>query len=129
MGASYHVDVVNGGSSLFEVKSKDGHFTFDTNGKGMTPPDVLLAGLGTCFGVYVRKYCEGAKIPLEGFSISVDADFVKERPICFRQIRISVDLGGITLDEHRRSSLLEFVKNCPVHNTLKSNPDVVVNIL
>jgi len=129
MGASYHVDVVNSGSSSFEVKSKDGQFTVDTDGKGMTPPDTLLAGLGTCFGVYVRKYCEGAKIPLNGFSISVDADFAKERPVCFRQIRISVDLLGVTLDERRKASLLEFVKNCPVHNTLKNNPDVAVNIL
>jgi len=129
MGASYHVDIVNSGSSSFDVKSKEGQFTVDTGGNGMTPPDLLLAGLGTCFGVYIRKYCEGAKIPLAGFSISVDADFEKEKPVCFRQIRISADLGGITLDERRRASLLEFVKNCPVHNTLKNNPDVIVNIL
>ena len=129
MGASYHVDVVNSGSSSFEVRSKDGQFTVDTDGKGITPPDTLLAGLGTCFGVYVRKYCEGAKIPLNGFSISVDADFAKERPVCFRQIRIALDLDGLSLDERRKASLLGFVKNCPVHNTLKNDPEIVLNII
>lgn len=129
MSASYHVDIINNGSSSFDVRSKDGQFTVDTGGKGITPPDTLLAGLGSCLGVYIRKYCEGAKIPLDGFSISVDADFSKERPVCFKEIRISVDLGRVSLEERRKASFLEFIKNCPVHNTIKNNPDIAVNII
>ena len=129
MSESYHVDIVNNGSSTFDAKSSGGRFTIDTEGNGTTPPDTLLAGLGSCLGVYIRRYCEGAKIPLEGFSISVDADLSKERPVCFRQIRMSIDLGRAPLDERRRASLVEFVKNCPVHNTLKTNPEITVNII
>lgn len=39
------------------------------------------------------------------------------------------DLKGAVLDERRRKALLEFVKNCPVHNTLKVNPLVDIKLV
>ncbi|MBU1090571.1 MAG: OsmC family protein [Candidatus Omnitrophica bacterium] len=56
----YHVDIVNTGEYAFKVKAKDYEFVMDPRGKGVTPPDALLASLGTCIGVYLRKYAEGA---------------------------------------------------------------------
>jgi uncharacterized OsmC-like protein len=78
--------------------------------------------------VYVRKYAEGAKLTLPEFSISVDADFSKETPVCFRKININVDLKGTQLDDRRIKAMHEFVKNCPVHNTIKNNPEVEIKI-
>ena len=51
----YHVDMTNTGDYFFKVKSKDYEFSVDIKGKGITPPDALLASLGSCVGVYVRK--------------------------------------------------------------------------
>jgi uncharacterized OsmC-like protein len=124
----YHVDIANSGDYYFKVKSKDSEFSVDTKGKGMTPPDVLLASLGSCIGVYLRKYAEGAKLELAEFSISVDADLSQEKPVCFRKINVEVDLKGAKFDERRIRSLHEFVENCPVHMTLKNNPEVAINI-
>ena len=124
----YHVDIVSAGEYSFKVKSKDYEFLVDTKGKGITPPDTLLASLGTCVGVYLRKYAEGAKLMLPEFSISVDADFSKEAPVCFRKINVSVDLKGMQLDDRRLKAMHEFVKNCPVHNTIKNNPEVEIKI-
>jgi len=124
----YHVDVTNTGDSKFRVTSADGEFTVDTKGGGITPPDTLLASVGSCIGVYIRKYCEGARLPVTGFSIAVDADFTKEPPFRFKDIKVSIDLKGATLDGRRKKAILEFVKNCPVHNTVKSNPDFTVEI-
>ncbi|MCX5702974.1 MAG: OsmC family protein [Candidatus Omnitrophica bacterium] len=124
----YHVDIVNAGEYSFKVKSKDYEFLVDTKGKGITPPDTLLASLGACVGVYLRKYAEGVKLMLPEFSISVDADFSKEAPICFRKINVSVDLKGMQLDDRRLKAMHEFVKNCPVHNTIKNNPEVEIKI-
>jgi putative redox protein len=124
----YQVDITNAGEYSFKVKSKDYEFIVDTKGKGITPPDVLLASLGTCVGVYVRKYAEGAKLELSEFSISVDADFSKETPVCFRKINVNVDLKGTQLDERRIKAMHEFVKNCPVHNTIKNNPELEIKI-
>ena len=124
----YHVDVVNSGDSIFEVKSKDGEFVVDTKGKGITPPDALLASIGSCMGVYIRKYCEGARIPIPGFTVTAEADFAKEPPFRFKDIKVSIDLKGATIDERRKAALLEFIKNCPVHNTLKNAPDFIIKI-
>jgi uncharacterized OsmC-like protein len=124
----YHVDITNKGDSSFDVKSKDYELVVDTKGKGITPPDTLLAGLGTCMGVYIRKYAEGMKISLNEFSISLEADFSKKPPICFKEIKVNVDLKGVRLDERKKRLFFEFIKNCPVHNTLKNNPIITVNL-
>jgi len=124
----YHVDINNAGEYFFKVKSKDYEFLADTKGKGVTPSEALLASLGTCIGVYVRKYAEGARLALPEFHISVDADFSKEEPVCFRKIEVRIDLKGVQLDERRLKAMHEFIKNCPVHNTLKQNPAVEINL-
>jgi putative redox protein len=124
----YHVDIINSGDSTFKVKSNDYELVVDTKGNGITPPDALLASLGTCIGVYLRKYAEGARIDLKQFSISVDAEFSKEPPYCFRQINVKVDLKGLKLEENRKEGLLRFIKNCPVHNTLKVDPLVEIEV-
>jgi uncharacterized OsmC-like protein len=125
----YHVDIANAGDYLFRVKSEGYEFMVDTKGNGVTPPDALLASIGTCIGVYLRKYAEGAKLALPEFTISVDADFSKEHPVCFRKISVKVDLKGAKPDEHRLNAMREFVKNCPVHNTLKQNPEVTITLV
>ena len=124
----YHVDIANAGDYSFKVKSKDYEFLVDTKGKGMTPPDALLASLGTCIGVYLRKYAEGAKLALPEFHISVDADFSREGLVCFRKIDVKIDLKGVQLDERRLKVMHEFIKNCPVHNTLKQNPEIEIKL-
>ncbi|MCX5679527.1 MAG: OsmC family protein [Candidatus Omnitrophica bacterium] len=125
----YHVDVTNTGDSKFKVASADGEFAVDTKGGGMTPPDTLLASIGSCIGVYVKKYCEGARLPIAGFAIRVDADFTKEPPLRFKDIKVSIDLKGVAIDDRRKKAMLEFIKNCPVHNTIKNNPDFAIGIL
>jgi uncharacterized OsmC-like protein len=124
----YHVDIANAGDYSFSVKSKDYEFIVDVKGKGISPPDTLLASIGTCIGVYLRKYTEGARLALPEFNISVDAEFSKEAPICFRKIDVNVDLKGTKFNEQRLKAMHEFVKNCPLHNTIKNNPELALNI-
>ncbi|MCX5701857.1 MAG: OsmC family protein [Candidatus Omnitrophica bacterium] len=125
----YHVDIFNKGDSAFRAKSKDYEFVVDTKGNGVTPPDTLLASLGTCIGVYIRKYSEGARLKIDEFKISVDAEFSKEPPICFKEIKVNIEFKGLELQELRKKALIEFIKNCPIHNTFKSNPLIEVDIL
>jgi len=125
----YHVQVNSAGGYLFDVQAKGGALKADMRGvSGITPPDLLLASLGTCLGVYLQKYAEGARLTLKEFSIAVTADFAQEAPVCFRKISVNIDLKGLKLDTRRQSALSEFIKNCPVHNTLKNNPEIGVNI-
>jgi len=125
----YRTQISNKGGYTFNVKAKGGEFDVDMHGAaGVTPPDVLLASLGSCVGVYIRKYVDGAKLTLPEFDVTVEADFTKEPPVCFKKIDVSLDLKGAKFDERRLKAMLEFVRNCPVHNTLKSNPEVNITI-
>ena len=126
----YRVEITNKEAYVF--KSQEGAFEFAINpdkNSGVTPPGVLLSAIGSCLGVYLRKYAEGAKLPLGEFNVIVEAEFSKEPPICFRNISVSIDLKGLKIDEKRAKSLLEFIKNCPVHNTLKNSPQVEIKLL
>jgi len=125
----YKVKVSNSGTSTFNVESKDYKFIIDTKGGGITPPDTLLASMGSCIGVYIKKYSEGSNLGLVNFDIIVEAEFSKEPPICFKEISVSIDLKEIKLEERRKKALLEFIKNCPVHNTLINKPDVNLEII
>ena len=108
----YKVEVSSEGAYRFNVKSKDYEFTVDADGKGVTPPDALLASLGSCVGVYIRKYADGAKLDLGSFKITVESDLGKESPYYFRQINVTVDIEGAQMDERRKNALLAFIKNC-----------------
>lgn len=125
----YHIEVVNQGAYAFEAKAKNYRFSIEMEGKaGITPLDTLLASLGSCVGVYIRKYCEGAKISLNEFSIDVSADLAREKPASFRKINVTIDLKGPAFSEVKRKALLDFVRNCPVHTTLGVEPQVEIAI-
>ncbi|MEE8317652.1 MAG: OsmC family protein [Candidatus Omnitrophota bacterium] len=124
----YRVDISSKGASGFIVRSNGNELNIDIKGTAISPPSVLLASVGSCMGVYIRKYAQGAGLDLKDFDIKVEADFVKEPQVHFKDINVSIDLKGLDLDERRKKALLGFIKNCPVHNTLKSNPDINIKI-
>jgi len=125
----YHVDVTNSGDHEFKAKTQDGaELTIGVKPGGINPLTTLLAALGGCMGVYLRRFIEGTKLPIKDFSITLDAELVKEPPMRFKEINVSVDLKGARLDEGRRRAVLEFVHNCPAYNTLKHDPVININL-
>ncbi len=87
-----------------------------------------MASLGSCIGVYIRKYLDGVKIESDKFTVEVESEFAKERPISFKEIRVRINLEDMDIDEKRKKSLLHFVKNCPIHGTISSKPTIDIDI-
>jgi uncharacterized OsmC-like protein len=125
----YRVEARAVGGYRFQVKSKDAEITIDAKSGAMAPPDAFLAGLASCVAVYIRKYVEGARLELGEFTVAVESDLGSAAPFRFRDVSVTIDLKSATIDERRRAALLEFVKNCPIHNTLKSPPSVEMRII
>ena len=94
--------------------------------RGMTPPEFLLASLGTCAGYYVAEYLRARSLPVEGLSISVSAEKALQPPR-LAAFRIEVDAPGAR-DEKSREGVLRAVKKCLIHNTMLNAPqfDIVV---
>jgi uncharacterized OsmC-like protein len=125
----YKVSLRHNKDNTFLVRSGSYEFTIDSKGQsGITPPDTLLASLASCIGVYIHKYSEGAKLGLEDFEISAKAEFSKEAPLSFKEIKVEIDLKGVILDERRSNSLLAFIRNCPVHNTIEGSPKIEMSL-
>lgn len=124
----YHVDVSCKGNSVFDVTSGGAKMTIDLTDKNFGPLPTLLASLGACVGVYLRRYADNLKLPIKEFSVSVEAELTKDATPGFKQISVSVDLKGAQLDEQKKEGLLRFIRNCPVHNTLHGNPVVDIKL-
>lgn len=124
----YHVDVSCKEGSVFDVTSGEAKMTIDLTGKNLGPLPTLLAALGSCVCVYLRRYADNLKLPIKEFSVSVEADLTKDNSPGFRKIAVSIDLKGAQLDEQKMEGLTRFIKNCPVHNTLHGNPEIGFDI-
>ena len=125
----YKVEIINNGGYEFISRSHGCEFNIGLKGDNVTPPAVLLAGLGSCIGVYIRKYFEGMDNSSGSFSVGLEAEFTKEKPVCFSLINVSIDLKGAVFDQRRKQAFLAFIRNCPVHNTLKANPVIEFKIV
>lgn len=125
----YKVQVKNKGKSEVYVKSQSGEFTVDTDAKtAVAPLDTLLAALGSCMSFYIRKFAQSAGIQMDLFTLDVEAELVSDKGYRFKDIRVSIDLDGAVIDDMKKQSLVQFVKNCPVHNTLRNMPEIEIKI-
>lgn len=88
---------------------------------GMTPPEFLLAALGTCAGYYAAEYLKTRSLPAEGLEVRVSAEKVKH-PFRLDGFRIEVTAPGLP-PEHE-AGLKRAVDNCLILHTLQNPPAV-----
>ena len=120
------------GAVQFEVKVRNHTIVCDQpeeNGgfnEGITPPEFLLASLGTCAGYYAAEYLKSRKLPAEGLRIRVTAEKAKA-PARLAAFHIEVEIAA-GLDERHREGILRAVHACLIHNTLLNPPRIEVAI-
>ena len=129
----YEVSALYESSFKYKVKSGDYEVKIDfpragAIQNGTTPIDLFLGSLGSCLCVYLERYLVGAKVTFESFTVNVKSDISKEAPHYLRSIEVYIDIKGASLDERRKKAILEFIKNCPVHNTLINIPEVNIKL-
>jgi uncharacterized OsmC-like protein len=120
------------GDVQFEAKARNhvihSDQPIDTGGfdEGMTPPELLLASMGTCAGYYAVQYLKAQKLCAEGLSIRTTAEKASA-PARLSEIRVSINYPG-RLDQRNRDGLLNAVHKCLIHNTLPNPPKIDVDI-
>ena len=120
------------GAVQFEVKARQHSLICDqpaeNNGydEGMTPPELLLASLGSCAAYYAVDYLKRNKIAQDGVKARVTAAKVKG-PFRLGNFRIEVEVSG-ELDESQTKGLEDAVHRCLIHNTLLRPPKIEVAI-
>ena len=94
---------------------------FGGSDSGMTPPEFLLAALGTCAGYYALQYLKLHSLSSQGLEVAVSADKVKA-PARMDHFRIEVTAPSI--EERHEAGLLRAVDQCLIRNTLLNAPSV-----
>lgn len=124
----YKITLTNRGGKEFQVCAGDHSFVVEPSMPGASPLDYFLAGLGACIGYYLRVYCTKNDINVPEFAVVVTGELNTERPVRFTDIAVNIDLKDAQIDNVRRRGLLEFIRNCPAHNTLKGSPVIDITL-
>lgn len=93
---------------------------------GMTPPEMLLASLGTCAGFYAVQYLKTRKLPDNGVEVTVTAEKLKQ-PGRVGNFHIKV-VCPVELTPEQTEGLMRSVHHCTVHNTLLSPPSIDIEL-
>ena len=126
------VTVEHLGAVQFEIKARQHTIACDQpaeNGgydEGMTPPELLLASLGSCAGFYAAQYLRKYKLATEGTRVRVTADKVKD-PARMDNFRIEIETP-IELTEQHRAGVERAVHHCLIHNTLLQPPQIRIEV-
>lgn len=120
------------GSVQFEIRTRNHSIISDqpvNDGgfdEGMTPPELLLASLGSCAAYYAVDYLKRNRISPDGLKTRVTAEKVKA-PFRLDNFRVEVMLPG-DIDETHLKGLEDAVHRCLIHNTLLHLPKIDVTI-
>ena len=126
------VTVEHLGSVQFEIRARqhtivsdqpDASGGFD---EGMTPPELMLASLGSCAGYYAAQYLRKKGLASEGTLVRVTAGKATG-PARLENFKIDVRLPILVEDDHRKG-VEEAVHHCLIHNTLLHPPTIAIEV-
>jgi putative redox protein len=92
--------------------------------EGMTPPEFLVASLGSCAAFYAAEYLRTRNLANSGVSVSVAAEKLKS-PTRLGNFRVRVD-SPVYPTAEQQGGLMRSVEHCLVKNTLLNSPQIEV---
>jgi putative redox protein len=116
------------GAVQFEIKARQHAIACDQPeaaggfDEGMTPPELLLASLGSCAAYYAVAYLKKKGITAPGTRVDVTADKVPN-PMRVDNFQIAVTVP-VHLSAEQRQGIEQAVHHCLIHNTLLHPPTI-----
>jgi uncharacterized OsmC-like protein len=93
---------------------------------GMTPPELLLASLGSCAAFYAVQYLKTRNLAETGVEVTVTAEKLKH-PARVGNFCVHV-VCPVLLTEEQTEGLMRSVHHCLVHNTLLTPPEIKIEL-
>lgn len=99
----------------------------DGEDSAMTPPELMLASLGSCAAFYAIQYLKTRNLAHSGVEVSVTAEKLKG-PARLGNFKIHVEYP-VVLDQEHTEGLMRSVKHCLIHNTLLAPPEIEIELV
>lgn len=91
-----------------------------------TPTELLIASLASCVAFYARRYLSRHDLPTDGLVVEATFDMgAKPARVAGIDVRLIVP-EGVPIE--RLDALLAVANHCTVHNTLASEPGVLITL-
>lgn len=94
--------------------------------EGMTPPELLLASLGSCAAFYASAYLRKKSLSREGVEVRVTAEKAGP-PARLDNFKIEV-LVPLALSEADRIGIDQAVHHCLIHSTMLHPPTIKIEL-
>lgn len=120
------------GGDRFEIDVRGHRLTVDQpvdaggEDTAPTPTELFVAGLASCVGFYARRYLARHDLPTEGLAVEVAYE-MGSRPARVSAVDLVLHLPD-GVPAARREPLLAVASHCTVHNTLVSEPEILVRL-
>jgi len=98
----------------------------DGDDTGMTPPELMLASLGSCAAFYAVQYLKARNLAETGVEVSVTADKLMQPPR-LGNFKVSV-VCPVSLTDDQNAGIMRAVHHCLIHNTLLSPPEIRIEL-
>jgi putative redox protein len=134
------VTVQHLGAVQFEITSRNHTIISDQPtdaggfDEGMTPPEFLLASLGSCAAYYAVDYLKRSNLLVEGTKVTVKAEKIKgvTPGVPYRGARLDNFTIEVQvpreLTEVQHKGVEDAVHRCLVHNTLLTPPKMEIEV-
>jgi putative redox protein len=93
---------------------------------GMTPPEFLLASLGSCAAYYAMEFLKTRGLAETGVEVTVTAEKLLQ-PARLGNFRVEISCP-VALTAEQNATMIRAVERCVVHNTLQSTPQIAIEV-
>jgi uncharacterized OsmC-like protein len=94
--------------------------------QGMTPPELMMASLGSCAAFYAAQYLRARGLADGGVEVSVTAEKLKA-PARLGNFEVNVTCP-VALTAEQEEAMMRAVHACLIHNTLRNPPQVTLRL-
>lgn len=106
--------------NFYVDKSTDTH-----QAEGPNPLELFCSALGSCVGIFAKRYFLTRKIPFTKINIKVSAVF-NQSSLLLENIKLNLKTDA-KIDD-KKDDFLRYIKNCPIHNTILGTKQITFNV-
>jgi len=95
--------------------------------QGPNPPEIFVDALGSCIGVYVLAFCKNTGLNPDGMKIVLYWEKALDKPARIKSINVKIDLPKADVGA-RKAALLKVAESCLIHETIKHQPEINIEL-